>query len=263
MVFSGTLTTPASNPSKFDVKVHAANSSTVAEFIEALNLNSDEIADLESSTRGQSENDKWKEARKGRLTASNFYSIHTRMESLKLKPKTDMSRLIDTNIRPQDISHLPAIKHGKINEPHAIKVLMQQLKKSHSNARFYECGLFIDRHMPYIGASPDGIVECDCHGKILIEVKCITGSIDEASFLSDRQLKPRHKYYGQVQGQMMVTGILATHFFVFVSESETMLNTVTHDKEFCKNMRSNLSAFFTQYIAPKLLDEPVPKKIKL
>ena len=98
MVFSGTLTTRASNPTKFDVKMYATNP-TVAESIEALNVDSDEIADLKSSTMGQSENDKWKDARKGRITATNFYSIYTRMESHNLQTERDMSRLVDKKLK--------------------------------------------------------------------------------------------------------------------------------------------------------------------
>ena len=66
----------------------------------SMDMDSDEIADLKSSTRGQSENDKWKDARKGRITATNFYSIHTRMESHKLQTERDMSRLIDKDFWP-------------------------------------------------------------------------------------------------------------------------------------------------------------------
>ena len=245
-----------------DVRAYASKSSTVEEFISALDISQQQISDLEESTRGQSDNRNWMRAREGRLTASNFFGIHTRMESLKAEPKTDMSRLIDNIPHPNDISHLPAIQHGKKNEPKAIQVLLQTLKKTHANVRYQDCGLFIDNEMPYLGASPDGIVECSCHGKVLIEVKCTTSLLCNASFLADGKLKERHKYYGQVQGQMMVTGVLATHFFTFVSESENFLYTVTHDKLFCKKMRANLSAFYIQYIAPQLLNEPVPKKAR-
>jgi len=32
-------------------------------------------------------------------------------------------------------------------------------------------GLFVDIEMPYIGASPDGIIKCKCHGRGTLEVK--------------------------------------------------------------------------------------------
>ena len=35
-----------------------------------------------------------------------------------------------------------------------------------------EAGLFVDYCEPYLGASPDGLVECKCCGKGVLEVKC-------------------------------------------------------------------------------------------
>lgn len=43
-----------------------------------------EITAIEQLTLGQS-NELWKKARQGRLTASRFYNIHTRIETVKLK----------------------------------------------------------------------------------------------------------------------------------------------------------------------------------
>ena len=36
----------------------------------------------------------------------------------------------------------------------------------------FEAGLFIDPYRPFLGASPDGIVNCKCCGKGVIEIKC-------------------------------------------------------------------------------------------
>ena len=35
-----------------------------------------------------------------------------------------------------------------------------------------EQGFFVSLDCPFIGASPDGIVHCECHAPWLIEVKC-------------------------------------------------------------------------------------------
>ena len=37
----------------------------------------------------------------------------------------------------------------------------------------HKCGLFVGNAI-YIGASPDGIVACGCHGNGVLEVKCAT-----------------------------------------------------------------------------------------
>lgn len=46
------------------------------------------------------------------------------------------------------------------------------MKDLHTNFKFTECGLFVNIEYPYFGASPDGIVECDCCGRGVLEIKC-------------------------------------------------------------------------------------------
>lgn len=42
----------------------------------------------------------------------------------------------------------------------------------HANFNCDLSGFVISREIPYIGASPDGFVQCDCCGKGCIEIKC-------------------------------------------------------------------------------------------
>ena len=35
-----------------------------------------------------------------------------------------------------------------------------------------DSGLVINCQWPYMGASPDGIIKCKCHGKGVLEIKC-------------------------------------------------------------------------------------------
>ncbi|XP_067948705.1 uncharacterized protein [Watersipora subatra] len=55
---------------------------TVDKLITKCVLSDQQISDIEVFTRGRSENENWRRLRRGRVTASNFYKIHT-MESLK------------------------------------------------------------------------------------------------------------------------------------------------------------------------------------
>ena len=34
--------------------------------------------------------------------------------------------------------------------------------RNHTNLKVSEAGLFVDSHNPFLGATPDGIVQCDC-----------------------------------------------------------------------------------------------------
>ena len=62
----------------------------------------------------------------------------------------------------------------------------------HIKIKLEKAGLFLHKNRAYAGASPDGIMYCKCHGKIILEVKCpnnihnsfIREDIDKCSFLS-------------------------------------------------------------------------------
>ena len=40
----------------------------------------------------------------------------------------------------------------------------------HDNSKLASCGFMINMKYPFLGASPDDIVYCSCHGKYLLEV---------------------------------------------------------------------------------------------
>lgn len=262
--FAGTPTAETVAPSEqHDVKGHAKYCRSVDELVKAITLTNQQRQELEVKTRGQCGNPKWHEARQGRLTASNFYAIHTRIETLKSNPQTDMSKLVDRILNPGDLGHLPQIAHGTLTEKMALQTLIASMTKNHKNVKYQDCGLFVDGVRPYLGASPDGIIECDCHGKALVEIKCPSKSITELAYLCDRKLNKKSAYYGQIQGQMMITGIFSTYFYVYSSTKENLLEVVSEDNSFCKRMRSNLAIFYLQYLAPSLLLEPSSKQKRL
>ena len=83
--------------------------------------------------------------------------------------------------------------------------------KHHKNIEFHETGLHVLESHPYIGASPDMLVECECHGPGIVEIKCPysiceqTPNPDNYKHVDgDGKLKPTSPYYYQIQGQMGV-----------------------------------------------------------
>ena len=67
----------------------AKSCSTTEEFITNLPAVSDqEIAKIENETIGQSVNSAWLMQRKGRITASNFYPVYTKVNSSKSETVT-------------------------------------------------------------------------------------------------------------------------------------------------------------------------------
>ena len=49
---------------------------------------------------------------------------------------------------------------------------MYEMKKKHSDFKISEVGLVLHLLYPFLGATPDGLVSCSCHGDGTLEIKC-------------------------------------------------------------------------------------------
>ena len=49
--------------------------------------------------------------------------------------------------------------------------LIEKMESIHENFQIFDSGLWINKDFPYLGASPDGIVSCDCCGIGMFEIK--------------------------------------------------------------------------------------------
>lgn len=61
---------------------------------------------------------------------------------------------------------------GCTHEDDAKSVYFAQAAENHKGFELHDTGLLLSTHRPYVGASPDGLVNCDCCGKGVLEVKC-------------------------------------------------------------------------------------------
>jgi hypothetical protein len=155
-----------------------------------MKLNDNDLMLIERHTIGQSENPLWVKLRKGRLTASNFYRVFTKVESMKRNPSVTCDALLDSLFNPSPLSHIEHIVKGKNSEQLALEKLSDYLaEKGHSDIRISSCGLYIDKQHQYLGASPDGLLHCCC-GDAVIELKCPTRDLAALPYLDgDMKLK--------------------------------------------------------------------------
>lgn len=128
------------------------------QFLKSLQVTDEEKKDTKHKTVGQAENNNWFEARKNRLTASNFGSICKRLKTTKYGGPT-VRRILYQDINDD----LPALQYGRLNEPEAIR----QYEKEKS-VKVTPCGRFIDSEIGYLAATPDGLIEPNG----IVEVKC-------------------------------------------------------------------------------------------
>ena len=117
---------------------------------------------------------------------------------------------------------------GLKNEKTARDTYCSSVKKKHLNFTMSSSGLVVHPEHPHLGASPDGVVSCDCCGLGVLECpfSCKNKSFTEASrndpqFCltkcedSSFELKKAHAYYYQVQTQMKLTGARYCDFVVW------------------------------------------------
>ena len=132
---------------------------------ENLRIDDTYIHKVEELTRGQSANLMWNYQRKGRLTASNFYSaFHYRGNS------TD--NYIVKSILGKYQFTSKSVEYGKAQEPVASRKYIDYMSSRHTSFQCSETGILVYKDFPYFAASPDGITECKCCGRGLLEIKC-------------------------------------------------------------------------------------------
>ncbi|OXA44368.1 hypothetical protein Fcan01_20995 [Folsomia candida] len=118
-------------------------------------------------TIGQHSNPRYKDRRKGMLTASIAGKL------LGLKDSTSNVGTLDGLLYPDDISNKPPIVWGHTNESKARSLYQQRLKWEDNDreVEVSDAGLFVCLEFGVLGASPDGIVYD--HGEEgIVEIKC-------------------------------------------------------------------------------------------
>eukprot|EP00795_Rhopilema_esculentum_P015969 gene15969-7301_t len=205
-------------------------------------------------TKDQSAKKEWMLHRAGRITGSTVKNV-ARMR--------DSQSLIETimQYRPGFSSKYTA--HGKQMEPVAREKFEKEEGMKHTNFKVEQAGLLINAEIPYLGASPDGIVSCDCHGRGVLEIKCpynykdsFEGWAEDNKFPIDPEYKMRenHRYYYQIQLQMELAGVDFGYFYVFsAGVDEAMLCLTIKNKTFMEELKNTLFNKFLHTILPEVV----------
>lgn len=223
-------------------------------------FNPEQICQIEEATRGQSENPEWFIHRKGRITASLFSSV----KHFRFTPCPD--NYISKQIMGRTIQRTTqSMSFGTLNEPIARHQYFEKYKHAHKQSVIKLCGLFIDPDFPYLGASPDALVQCKCCGEGLLEIKCsfVHQNKDPKEACMDDhyhvtldenenvRLKIDSPWYIQIQGQL---GVCHKNWcdFVFFTKKGFIVDRIYFDEEMYKNIVNKAGKFFETYIIPLL-----------
>lgn len=241
---------------------------TVQEFMHILPMLSDEeVKALEEHTQGQNISDNWKSHRVGRITASSIHRVLTKVKTLERQKDSINTVSLVKQLTEPPSSHekcTPAMKYGQEMEDEARAMYIKEMKNSnHKDINVKKCGLFISKNRFYIGASPDGLVNCSCCDMGLVEIKCPFSIANESPTESnltylqkiteeELKLKLNHPYFSQVQAQMGVTGRPWCDFFVYTRHG-FHLERIMFDSNLWQQLVGAADYFFTNYVAPELL----------
>ena len=205
---------------------------------------------VESETRLQSKSKLWFKYQAGRVTAS-------RMKAVCRTDITNPSHSLIKSICYPEAFSFPSkqTEWGCKHEKQAQEKYEKVTKPSHNNLQISENGLFINPQWPFIGASPDGIITCECCTKGVLEIKCPychreesikSAAANSSNFCLVEQenslyLDHSHAYFYQVQTQLFVCDVEYCDFCVctFASdqdESTLHIERIYKDETFGMNV---------------------------
>ncbi|XP_049339471.1 uncharacterized protein LOC125804569 isoform X1 [Astyanax mexicanus] len=205
--------------------------------LESLKVTTPQAAMIEERTRQQSSSQLWFEVRRPRITASRFREVcHVCGKS--------SSQALATRI----LKGTPQTRDMKRGQE-----LESDVLKQYSDARnvsVLPCGVIIHPDAPYLGASPDARVYDPTASPPfgLAEVKCCNvASVLEVKHLKvvagEATLKPSHKYFWQVQGQLAITGLQWCDF-ITDTHNDVTIQRILRDQGLITSMREKLDTFY-------------------
>ncbi|XP_062541385.1 uncharacterized protein LOC134209411 [Armigeres subalbatus] len=219
---------------------------------------------IESVTQEQSHCKWWLFFRSGRITASILKEVcHTSI----LKPSITLIRKI---CYPEIVEFsTPATRYGKKHEDEAVNELYYAVSELHNNLTIEKCGLIISNEEPCLGATPDAIFRCTCHGTIVIEVKCpyTARNCEDISILTQLKdpyvikssggeilLNTKHKYFLQSLMQVHICNANFGYFCVW-SPKQKYIFEVKRNEELWNFHKAKATRFFKQVILPELMSK--------
>ena len=218
----------------------------------------EETRNLEEATRLQARCKLWEVHRAGRVTASNLRAtVHTNANN----PSRSLIKRICYPEACKCVS--TATAWGCQHEVDAVQDFLDGFFLEHSDVNFDNCGLVVNPKYPFMGASPDGIITCSCHGKSLIEVKCPYNCSKQlfADLEGNKgfclkqinekfQLDKAHSYYYQMQCQLNICELDTCYFVVW--SPEEMHVEVKRDSEFFSALLPEVDNFIINGILPEV-----------
>ena len=237
--------------------IHMAH--TVAEFYDLIEkyFSNRNIQRICERSKTQSKSNFWYLYRRGVVTATLCRRIIN--QNLKNEANHKINKAILKPWRSTFTNE--AMTYGLENEEHGVRIFFKKFKKMHQNAQLHEHGVVLHNTLPYIGASPDAVLSCDCcKKKTYLEVKSPLRLRETGvknwrilEYLDDNQnLKKSHPHYNQIN---LGSGILNCDvaYFVVYAKNEIIANRVDFDSEFFEMQVRQVRHYYEKFFLPNVL----------
>ena len=235
---------------------------SVTDLVDACTLSGDDIQNLNAATVTQSNSSDWVKQRQGRITASDFARVDSKVRNLQRNP--DVTSLVKHIVGVEECRQTADMKHGKSLEPKAKVQYSRLMRKTHKKFTTENSGLVVSSSEPYLGASLDLVVECACHGKGLCEIKCpssianeVPSSKNYSKYIvvnenGEDTLSRKCDHYLQIQGQLGICKLNYCDIFVYTNHGH-FCERIQFDACFWHVMLCRLKYFWLRCVAPSLL----------
>lgn len=234
-----------------------------------------QIETVERLTRGQSNNEAWRELKRVKLTASNFHAA-----AIRQKEPDKLLRKIMYITRAK--KPIPALEYGQLHEDDAVaSYVALKVAEGNTSLRVHEVGTIISKERPGYGASLDRkVYDPMARGMKTggLEVKCPYSkrgmSVEEACkdktfclHVNDEglpKLKFGHQYFYQIQGQIFVCKLEWVDFVVWFGSSNLFIERVYFNKDWWyQTVLPRLDFFYKQAFLPEMLTRRIERGVRL
>ncbi|XP_074480445.1 uncharacterized protein LOC141761099 [Sebastes fasciatus] len=225
---------------------------------------------IQKETRLQSKCAMWFDQKAGSVTASNIRAAcHTDPD----KPAVSLLKKLCYPVAFKDPNNNTphSLRWGIEHERKVVEEYTKMMEKFHTNLTVKKAGLVINPQYPWLGASPDGILTCDCHEMGVLEVKA-PSSLQNSTLMEKCKedsmfclqevegklsLKRDHQYFCQVQTQIHLTQASYCDFAVWgpgkEGKGEIHIERILPDTDFFDTMCEKVHIFVQKCVIPELV----------
>ena len=129
-----------------------------------ISITFEQLVSVEKATRLQANCNKWYHFRPARVTASVAGGI---IHSSIAKPSIGLIKQI---CYPKKF-YSPATEWGCKYEKTLNELCLSLIQEEHINFKLTESGFYISQEQPFLEATPDALIHCDCCGDGCLEIK--------------------------------------------------------------------------------------------